>query len=85
MIFARALVTAVTLAFAIAAATAAMDDSQQPAAATTAAIDVTRLGAQVGDKVPDFTLPDQNGRQHSLASLMGPKGVVLVFYRSSDW
>ena len=47
--------------------------------------DVTKLGPQVGMKVPDFTLPDQHGQRRTLASLMGPKGLVLVFNRSADW
>jgi peroxiredoxin Q/BCP len=33
----------------------------------------------VGTKVPDFTLPDQDGKRVSLAALKG-KNVVLVFY-----
>lgn len=44
-----------------------------------------RTGPEVGQPVPDFTLPDQNGRRHSLRSLMGKKGVVIVFHRSADW
>jgi cytochrome oxidase Cu insertion factor (SCO1/SenC/PrrC family) len=51
----------------------------------TAAPDVTKLGPQVGEKVPDFSLPDQHGTTRTLASLMGPKGLVLVFNRSADW
>ena len=54
-------------------------------AAGAAAPDVTKLGPQVGERVPDFRLPDQRGREHTLASLMGPKGLVLVFNRSADW
>ncbi len=30
---------------------------------------------------PDFNLPDADGNPRSLASLMGPKGLVLVLYR----
>lgn len=30
---------------------------------------------------PDFKLPDATGAERSLASLMGPKGLVLVLYR----
>ena len=30
---------------------------------------------------PDFNLPDGQGQSRSLASLMGPKGLVLVLYR----
>jgi len=46
---------------------------------------VKKLGPQVGEKVPDFNLPDQRGQTHTLSSLMGPKGLVLVFNRSADW
>jgi cytochrome oxidase Cu insertion factor (SCO1/SenC/PrrC family) len=47
--------------------------------------DVQKLGPQVGTRVPEFTLPDQKGESRTLASLMGPKGLMLVFYRSADW
>jgi len=47
--------------------------------------DVQKLGPQVGSRVPDFTLFDQKGQSQTLASLMGPKGLMLVFYRSADW
>jgi len=57
----------------------------QQANATTTAPDVTKLGPQVGEKVPDFSLPDQHGQTRTLSSLMGPKGLVLVFNRSADW
>ena len=48
-------------------------------------VDVTTLGPQVGERVPDFNLPDQNGRKHSLQSLMGPNGILLLFHRSAEW
>ena len=35
--------------------------------------------------MPDFRLLDQEGHSRTLASLMGPKGLMLVFYRSADW
>lgn len=50
-----------------------------------ATIDVSKLGPQVGEKVPDFSLPDQTGTIKTLQSIMGPKGAVLVFIRSADW
>lgn len=56
-----------------------------PAAGPGAAPDVSTLGPQIGEKVPDFDLPDQHGRTHTLSSLMGPRGLVLVFNRSADW
>jgi hypothetical protein len=48
-------------------------------------IDVSKLGPQVGERVPDFSLPDQNGKVWTLQSIMGPKGAMLVFIRSADW
>jgi hypothetical protein len=48
-------------------------------------IDVSKLGPQVGDRVPDFSLKDQNGNTQTLQSIMGPKGAMLVFIRSADW
>ncbi len=35
---------------------------------------------KVGDKAPDFTLPDQNGNKVHLADFQGKKNVVLAFY-----
>ena len=49
------------------------------------AIDIDELGPQVGELVPDFTLPDQNGRLVSLESILRPNGAILMFYRSADW
>jgi peroxiredoxin len=46
--------------------------------------DVQKLGPQVGARVADFTLLDQKGQSRTLASLKGPKGLMLVFYRSAD-
>jgi thioredoxin-dependent peroxiredoxin len=37
----------------------------------------------VGDKAPDFTLPDQEGNEVSLSGLQG-KNVVLYFYPKAD-
>lgn len=48
-------------------------------------IDVSRLGPQVGQQVPDFSLRDQFGETRNLNSIIGPKGVMLVFFRSADW
>jgi hypothetical protein len=48
-------------------------------------IDVSKLGPQVGERVPDFSLKDQSGKPWTLQSIMGPKGAMLVFYRSADW
>jgi hypothetical protein len=48
-------------------------------------IDVAKLGPQVGEIVPDFSLPDQTGRLWTRQSIMGPRGAMLVFIRSADW
>jgi hypothetical protein len=45
----------------------------------------TDIGLPVGQKAPGFSLRDQFGREHSLESLKGPKGTVLLFFRSADW
>ena len=48
-------------------------------------IDVSKLGPQVGERVPDFSLQDQHGETRTLQSIMGPKGAMHVFVRSADW
>jgi hypothetical protein len=47
--------------------------------------DPRTLGPQVGERVPEFSLADQHGATRSLKSMWGPKGAVLVFFRSADW
>jgi hypothetical protein len=69
-----ALVTLMSLATSVAGA-------QQPAPA----VDTSTLGPQVGATVPAFSGTDQFGTLQSLASLSGPKGLMLVFSRSTDW
>jgi hypothetical protein len=49
------------------------------------AVDTSTLGPQVGTTVPSFSGTDQFGKTQSLASLSGPKGLMLVFSRSADW
>ena len=58
---------------------------QQQAPSAPPLPDIQKLGPQVGDRVPDFTLIDQRGQSRTLTSLMGSKGAMLVFYRSADW
>ncbi len=43
------------------------------------------VGPEVGTRFPQFSLPDQNGKIQTFESIKGPKGAVLVFYRSADW
>jgi len=56
-----------------------------PSAQEARRVDVSKLGPQVGAAVPDFSLPDQHGKTRTLQSVMGPKGAMIVFYRSADW
>jgi len=42
-------------------------------------------GPNVGQTVPMFSLPDQNGRMVSLKELIGKKGAILNFFRSASW
>jgi hypothetical protein len=46
---------------------------------------LTDIGLAVGQKAPAFTADDQFGQQHSLDTLKGPNGTVLLFFRSADW
>ena len=48
-------------------------------------VDVASLGPQIGERVPDFRLPDQHGDDHTLESILGPNGAMLLFHRSADW
>ncbi len=62
--------------------------SETPVDATTQGrtpIDVAALGPQVGERVPAFSLPDQNGRVRTLESILGRNGAMLLFHRSADW
>ena len=47
--------------------------------------DIATLGPQVGQRAIDFNLSDQLGRRQTLKSVAGPKGTMLVFFRSADW
>ena len=48
-------------------------------------VDVSTLGPQVGERVPDFALPDQHGRIRTLDSIVSEKGAMILFHRSADW
>ena len=43
------------------------------------------LGPKVGAQALEFSGVDQFGKTHTLQSLLGPEGLMLVFYRSADW
>jgi hypothetical protein len=42
-------------------------------------------GPAVGGKMAGFELQDQEGKLRSLSNLLGPKGAIILFYRSADW
>ena len=42
-------------------------------------------GPPIGNKLPGFVLQDQDGKSQTLENLLGPKGAVILFYRSADW
>jgi peroxiredoxin len=45
----------------------------------------TQTGPAIGTKIPAFALADQNGQVQTFEKLRGPKGMLLVFFRSADW
>lgn len=45
----------------------------------------SEYGPATGSHMPGFELPDQDGKLRSLNSLLGPKGAVILFFRSADW
>jgi hypothetical protein len=42
-------------------------------------------GPSVGEALPTFEAPDQDGRRHGFATLRGPNGLLLNFNRSVVW
>ena len=44
-----------------------------------------QTGLAVGERIPKFSAPDQNGRMVDFEAIRGPKGAMLVFVRSADW
>jgi len=53
--------------------------------AAKAPLNLSTVGPQIGQQVPEFRLMDQNGRAWTRDSIAGPKGAMLVFFRSADW
>ncbi len=44
-----------------------------------------KTGPELNQRIPPFSAVDQNGRTQTLETIAGPKGAMLVFYRSADW
>lgn len=55
------------------------------AAQPAAPVDVESVGPKIGARVPELSGTDQFGRAHTLQSVMGEQGAMLVFFRSADW
>jgi hypothetical protein len=49
------------------------------------AVDTSKIGPRVGATVPPISGVDQFGKPQTLSSIYGPKGAMLVFFRSADW
>jgi peroxiredoxin len=77
-LFKVALLLALSLAFAAAFAAQALWATNLALSFAFAAPDA-QAGVAIGAVIPDFTLPDADGKEHSLASLKGSKGTVLIF------
>lgn len=43
------------------------------------------IGLEIGQRAPAFEATDQSGRTQTNETLKGPKGTVLLFFRSADW
>jgi peroxiredoxin len=66
------------LAFASTAA-CGTEDSDAPNATKDSDTPNAKAALAIGAAAPDFTLPDADGKQHSLASLKGKSGTLILF------
>jgi cytochrome oxidase Cu insertion factor (SCO1/SenC/PrrC family) len=73
------------LVLALASLIIGVGQAREPQSAPAPEVDVESVGPKVGAALPDFTLRDQRGEAHSLKSLLGPSGALIVFFRSADW
>jgi hypothetical protein len=42
-------------------------------------------GPGINERIPEFSLPDQNGKIKNLKEIIGENGAILNFYRSASW
>src|SRR4051812_39547515 len=42
-------------------------------------------GPSVGERLASFRMTDQHGAVQTFETIRGPKGAMIVFYRSADW
>ena len=59
-------------------------DAQAPGKTASPPVSVS-TGPGIGEKIPFFTARDQDGKEQTLESLRGPKGLLLLVHRSADW
>jgi peroxiredoxin len=59
-------------------------DGFAAAAQRLGAVDFASRAPQVGDRAPEFALPDQTGEEVNLSALLREGAVVLIFYRG-EW
>ena len=64
---------------------AVMTAAAQIGAQLPPAVDTSKIGPRVGATVPPISGVDQFGKPQTLSSIYGPKGAMLVFFRSADW
>jgi hypothetical protein len=48
-------------------------------------VPLEQRGPAVGTHAPEIRARDQFGREQTLQTLMGSRGVLLLFVRSADW
>ena len=77
-LFTVALLLALSFVFAAAFATQALWATNLALSFAFAAPDA-KAAVAIGAVVPDFTLPDADGKEHSLASLKGKSGTLVLF------
>ena len=61
---------------------ASTSGQEKPAAGNSVA---PAIGLEIGQTAPAFALTDQFGHEQSNQTLKGPKGMVILFFRSADW
>jgi len=42
------------------------------------------MSIKIGDQAPNFTLPDQNGKDFTLSNLIGKKNILIYFYPKDE-
>ena len=50
-----------------------------------AALGARDYGPAIGSRMPELEMRDQHGKTRTLRNVLGPKGAVILFFRSADW